>query len=138
MVTRKTITMATLLAILSVALVAPAAMLSADTTEVEIDVAPGTLNLSYNGQWVTVHTDLAYDSDTTGSLAWSLNGVGASSVFYDCSGNLVAQFDVQGFTVPNVISLGEQLMTLEGGDSGGTLFYSGSTTIRVIDVGKRQ
>ena len=137
MVTRKTITMATLFAILSVALVAPAAMLSADTTEVEIDVAPGTLNLSYNGQWVTVHTDLAYSLDTA-ALSWCLNGVEAYDVFADDCGNLVAKFDVQGFTVPNVISLGEQLMTLEGGDSGGTLFYSGSTTIRVIDVGKRQ
>ena len=136
MVTRKTITMATLLAILSVALVAPAAMLSADTTEVEIDVAPGTLNLSYNGQWVTVHTDLTY---TLGEgLDWYLNDVLAEDedVFSDDCGNLVAKFDVQAFTVPDVVKLGNQQMVLEGRD-GETVVYSGSSTIRVINVGKR-
>ncbi len=103
-------------------------------TEIDITVAPSTLNLSYQGPCVTVHTNLAYTTELEANYVWTLQGVESYAVFPDDCGDLVAKFDVDDIatdlgrlTEPTAVT-----MTLTG--VGNEVSYAGSDEVRVIDV----
>jgi len=97
---------------------------------IDITVAPSTLNLSHEGDTVTVHTNLAYTTALKTDFKWSLNGAPSYSVFSDDCGDLVAKFDVDDLTV---ITGREVTMTLTG-QTDNSVVYEGSDEIRVINV----
>jgi len=104
------------------------ALADGEAEEIDITVAPATLNLSYQGDWVTVHTSLAYTDGC--DLAWCLEDVEATSTFSDSRGYLVAKFDVDA--IADVVEPGDVEMTLTG--ENGTVAYVGSDVVRVISV----
>lgn len=106
------------------------------TTTIEIQVSPNVLNLVNQGQWVTVHTDIAYSTVTGASV--TLNDVAIDWWKSDNQGNFVAKFvigDIKGlFVGPDAtLPLGETELTLTGTTNGGEEF-SGTYTIKVINV----
>ena len=103
--------------------------------EIEIDVAPATLNLQSQGTVVTVHTSIAYWSVDHDNVY--LNDILISSWKADNQGNFVAKFlmeevkalaDSGDLTVP-----GENVLSLVGYTTDGAEF-TGSQVITVIDV----
>jgi hypothetical protein len=60
--------------------------------EIEIQVAPSTLNLSNSGQWVTVHTDIAF-SLVEGATV-KLDDKIIYKWFADNQNNFVAKFQI--------------------------------------------
>ncbi len=120
-----------LVAALMVLVSIPGVALAEDGTEaIDITVAPATLNLSYQGDWVTVHTSLAYTVELEDDFAWCLNGVDATSIYSDSRGYLVAKFDVAAIAA--VVAPGDVTMTLTG--ENGIVAFVGSDMVRVIDV----
>ena len=108
----------------------PGVALAADETPIDITVAPSTLNLSYQGPCVTVHTNLAYTDEVEDNFDWCLNGVDATCIYSDSRGYLVAKFDVA--TIAAVVAPGDVTMTLTG--ENGIIAYEGRDEVRVIDV----
>ena len=108
------------------------ALADGEAEEIDITVAPSTLNLSYQGDWVTVHTDLAYTDGC--DLAWFLNTVTATFIYSDSRGDLVAKFEVGAIatTIGDVTEPTTVTMTLRGENEG--VVYEGSDVVRVIDV----
>ncbi len=119
--------------IVCVVLCSLAGVLSAqEELTVPIQVSPGTLNLSSNGVWVTVHADIPYVVVAGSSV--TLNGVPATFTKADDCGYLVAKFAIQ--TIKDVVSPGNDVaMTLAGNRKDG-VFFSGTDYIRVIKRGK--
>ena len=101
---------------------------------IEIEVAPKTLNIENEGQWTTVHTDIAYGAVVGASV--SLNEIPISWSKSDNQGNFVAKFvmdEVKTLVDAEFLTVGgENLLILEGYMQEGTKFI-GSTTITVID-----
>ena len=106
---------------------------------IDIEVAPNTLNLGSQGTVVTVHTNIAYGSvvDDTVDVDVELNGIEIWWWKADNQGNFVAKFvmsevkalaDNGDLTVP-----GENKLTLVGYTTEGAEF-TGSETITVINV----
>ncbi|NOR47200.1 MAG: hypothetical protein GQ533_04030, partial [Methanosarcinaceae archaeon] len=99
-----------------------------ETIDIDIKIAPATLNLEFKGPWITIHTDIPYNEVNSDTI--ELNGIPVFSTFADDRGNLVAKFksaDVKAIVVPS-----EATLTLTGEtDVGGS--FEGSDTIRVID-----
>ena len=105
-------------------------------TTIEIQVSPNVLNLVNQGQWVTIHTDIAYSAVAGASV--TLNNVPINWWKSDNQGNFVAKFvigDIKGlFIGPNAtLPLGPTLLTLSGTTKDGETF-TGSSTIKVIFV----
>lgn len=103
--------------------------------EITIEVAPSTLNVQSQGQVVTVHTSIAYNSVDGGSV--TLNDILIDWWKADAQGNFVAKFvmtevkdlaDDGGLKVP-----GENELTLIGSTTDGAEF-KGTQTITVINV----
>ena len=103
--------------------------------EIDIEVAPSTLNILSQGQVVTVHTGIAYSSVDGGTV--SLNEVPISWWKADNQGNFVAKFlmtevkalaDSGGLIVPGENDLKLVGYTTEGAE------FTGSQVITVIDV----
>lgn len=103
--------------------------------EIDIDVAPATLNIPSETQVVTVHTSISYGSVDHDNVY--LNGIVIESWKADNQGNFVAKFlmtevkalaDTGALTVP-----GENTLTLKGYTTDGAEFV-GSETITVINV----
>jgi hypothetical protein len=105
-----------------------------DNIIIEIEVAPKTLNIENEGQWITVHTDIAYGAVVGASV--SLNEIPISWSKSDNQGNFVAKFvmdEVKALADAGFLTVGgENLLILEGYMQEGTKFI-GSTTITVID-----
>jgi hypothetical protein len=102
---------------------ATAALPSAD---IDIKVSPHVIVLESEGEWITVHTNIAFGSVDTSSV--SLNGVPAALTKADLRGNLVAKFtqtDIKAIVAPP-----ETLLELRGLTTGGEEF-SGSETVEV-------
>ncbi|MBN1292765.1 MAG: hypothetical protein JXB48_13070 [Candidatus Latescibacteria bacterium] len=101
-----------------------------DTDEVSgtinITIAPKTLVLGLQGEWVTVHTDIAYSSVDGSSV--ELDGIVASSVFPDNRGNLVAKFTQEA--VEAIVTPPQATLTLTGSYKTNESF-TGSDTIAV-------
>jgi len=105
---------------------------------IDIQVSPSTLNLQFNGEVVTVHTNIAYslvDAETV-----SMNGVVIDSWKADNQGNFVAKFVMEEIIgLPGLVVGDFNTLTLEGTKTDGTTFI-GSDEVIVIDVaakGKR-
>lgn len=117
-------------AALALAALTIAPLRAADEQEIEIQCSPAVVNLSTtpNGNWFTVHTDIAYSAVAKATV--ELNGVPVKWTKSDQKGYLVAKFvltDVRDILVP-----GDNTLTLSGSTiDGGT--FSGSTTIRVLE-----
>ena len=100
--------------------------------EINIEVAPRTLNIDSDGQVVTVHTDVAYWEVDVSSVF--LNGVLISSWKADNRGNFVAKFLMEDVkTLDGLVIDGYNMLTLVGATVDGTSFV-GSQEIMVIEV----
>jgi hypothetical protein len=100
--------------------------------DINIDIAPSTLNLAYQGSVVTVHTDIAYSSVSGATV--ELDGIEISWWKSDNRGNFVAKFNseeviklVKSYDLPATVTL-----KLSGESVDGT--FSGTSTISVIEV----
>jgi len=100
---------------------------------IEIDISPSTLNLAYQGQVVTVHTDIAYSLVDGASVA--LNGIEIAWWKSDDRGYFVAKFNVDD--VKGIVKPGTNELTLKGVTKEGSTFC-GTSTIRVISVGDKK
>lgn len=103
--------------------------------DVVIIVSPSTINLSYPGSWVTVHTNIDFALVDAASV--TLNGQPISWQKSDAQGDFVAKFTVQsvkdvleGMETPTdaELTLAGSLTTGEG--------FSASDTVRVVNEGK--
>ncbi|MBN1856482.1 MAG: hypothetical protein JW846_05945 [Dehalococcoidia bacterium] len=114
----------------------PGVALADDTvvSPIDITVAPSTLNLSYQGPCVTVHTNLTYTSALETDFAWSLNGAPSYSVFPDDCGDLVAKFHVEDIAAVFGDISGPTDVTLTLTGAGEAMTYAGSDDIRIINV----
>ncbi len=96
---------------------------------IDIDIAPSTLNLAYQGEVVTIHTDIAYGIVVGASV--TLNDIPIAWWKSDDRGNFVAKFN--SADVKDAVVKGENVLKLSGttvyGDS-----FSGTGVIRVISV----
>lgn len=94
--------------------------------EIYIKVSPNTIVIASDGDWITVHTNIAYGSVDTSSL--TLNGVPVAWTKSDLRGNLVAKFgqaDIKAIIEPPEVTL-----ELSGLTTGGEPF-TGSDTVTV-------
>lgn len=98
---------------------------------IAVDVAPNILNLDNQGEVVTVHTDLPYNSVAGASVC--LNGVPIAWSKIDNCGNFVAKFVMDDIKdLP--LDIGDyNELTFTGTTADGDTF-SGTASIRVIDV----
>ncbi len=96
---------------------------------VDIQVSPNVLNLNQNGQVVTVHTDLPYNSVSASSV--TLNGITISHWKSDDQGNFVAKFLISD--IKNLpLKIGDyNTLTLKGFTEDGEMFI-GSDLVKVI------
>lgn len=104
---------------------------------INVAISPQTVNLQFQGEWVTVHTNIAYTLVVPDSVA--LDGFSADIEKYDDRGYLVAKFKVAKLSeyLRTFLDEGSATLTLTGETVGGGSF-SGSDTVRVIDQrGKR-
>jgi len=103
--------------------------------EITIDVAPSTLNIQSQGQVVTVHTSIAFNSVVGGTV--TLNDIEISWWKADNQGNFVAKFEMSEVKAladsGDLVVPGENEVTLIGYTTEGTEF-TGSQIITVIDV----
>lgn len=102
-----------------------------DPFEIQIQVAPSTLNIQNQGQVVTVHTSIAFSSVDTESVY--LNGILIDSWKADNQGNFVAKFLMSEVKDLYLDTPGEYELTLTGSTTGGTEFW-GTTYITVINI----
>ncbi len=100
---------------------------------IDIKVSPNVLNLRNNGQYVTVHTDVAYSTVISSTV--TLNGVAISHSKLDNQGNFVAKFLIDD--IKNLpLNIGElNTLTLDGILVSGD-FFSGSYDVMVVNKGK--
>lgn len=89
-----------------------------DVITIEVTVSPSTLVLSSQGQWVTVHTDIAYAAVEKSTL--ELNGVAVAWTKSDDKGFLVGKFNLDD--VKSIVAPPSAELTLSGVCYDGTLF----------------
>lgn len=114
-----------ILALVSLAI----APLRAEDVQIAIQCSPAVVNLSTtpNGNWFTVHADIAYSKVVKATVV--LNGVPVNWTKADNKGYLVAKFLLGD--VRSILVSGDNTLTLSGDTvDGGT--FTGSTTIRVL------
>jgi len=118
------------IAVLALVALTIASLRAGDVQEIAIQCSPAVVNLSTtpNGNWFTVHADIAYSAVVKATV--ELNGVPVKWTKVDNKGYLVAKFvlsDVRDILVP-----GENTLTLSGITiDGGT--FTGATTVRVLE-----
>ena len=105
------------------------ALCEGDTGEIEITVAPNTLNIASQAVIVTVHTDIAYSLVVGSSV--KLNGLDIDWWKSDNQGNFVAKFDSDA--VKGIVDPGTAILTLAGTTTAGDSFF-GTDTIEIVDV----
>ena len=94
--------------------------------EIFVKVSPNTIVIASLGDWITVHTNIAYGIVDTSSV--TLNGVPVAWTKSDLRGNLVAKFtqaDIKAIVAPP-----EATLELSGLTTGGEPF-TGSDTVTV-------
>jgi len=103
--------------------------------DIDIDVAPNTLNIQSQGQVVTVHTNIVYNSVVGATV--ELSGIAISWWKADNQGNFVAKFvmsEVKALADSGDLDVpGENELTLVGYTTEGVEF-TGLQEITVIDV----
>lgn len=100
-----------------------------DVEEIAIQCSPAVVNLSAtpNGNWFTVHADIAYGTVVKASV--ELNGIPVNWTKADDRGYLVAKFLLGD--VRSILVVGNNTVTLSGTTIDGGVF-TGSTTVRVV------
>ena len=99
--------------------------------EVDIDIAPNTLNLQSEGSVVTVHTDIAYGAVDVSSVF--LNGILIHSWKADNRGNFVAKFLMEDVKlIEGLVIDGSNTLTIIGSTIDGEAFI-GEQDIYVVD-----
>jgi hypothetical protein len=127
-----------LVSIFAFVLVLGLAMGAGSAQAVHIAISPQSVNLQFQGEWITVHADILYRLVAPDSVA--LDGISADIEKADDRGYLVAKFKMdeemteylRGF-----LSEGKVTLTLTGVTIDGASF-SGSDTVRVIDEGGKR
>ena len=97
---------------------------------ITITVSPQTLVLNSQGEWVTVHADIAYSQVDTVTL--KLNDIEVSVTKSDANGSLVAKFELD--SVKEIVHPPDAAFVLEGVTREGSPFL-GSDTVRVTHGG---
>ena len=114
------------------------ALFGATALAVDIEVAPHTINLDSQGQWVTIHVDVAYDPDILddGTLESTVNGepVDVAWITEDACGDLVVKLGLAD--VKAVVEPGTAPVTVSGVTSWVESF-DGSGTVQVVKNPKR-
>lgn len=105
----------------------------AEDLAITITVSPNVVNTTAKGQWVTVHTDIAYGAVASATV--TLNGVAVAWTKSDNQGNFVAKFRLDHALA--IIAPPSATLTLSGETKGGDTF-SGTDTIAVIQVGDKR
>ena len=111
---------------------------SSELMEIHIDVAPKTLNLESNGNGVTVHTNITYNSVDCSTVTLGVEGsdINIRSCYPDLCGDLVVKVDredvVDAIEYPN-FSPTKATFTLNGNTTD-TISFTGTDTIDIIDV----
>jgi hypothetical protein len=100
--------------------------------DIEIDIAPETLNLQSQGVVVTVHTDIAYGAVDAYSVY--LNGVHIKSWKADNRGNFVAKFWMDEIKALDGLIIGDYNVLKLVGDTKDGFAFSGEAEIMVIDI----
>jgi hypothetical protein len=100
-----------------------------DVITIDIQVSPNVLNLSFQGDIVTVHTDIAYGAVVASSV--TLNGVKIDHWKSDDQGNFVAKFLVSAVKNLPLIINSYNTLTLCGQTKDGVTFC-GSEDIKVV------
>ena len=123
------------IAMLSIGVVAEG---SSELMEIHIDVAPKTLNLESNGNGVTVHTNITYNSVDCSTVTLGVEGsdINIRSCYPDLCGDLVVKVDredVVDAIEDRDASLTKATFTLSGNTTA-TISFTGTDTIDVIDV----
>ena len=99
--------------------------------EIDIDVAPNTLNLQSEGSVVTVHTDIAYWAVDVSSVF--LNGIRIHSWKADNRGNFVAKFLMEEVKLlPDLVIDGSNSLKIIGSTTDSEAFV-GEQEIYVVD-----
>ncbi len=103
--------------------------------EIEIDISPSTLNLAYQGQVVTVHTNIDY-SDVIGASVM-LDEIEISWWKSDDCGDFVAKFNVDDVKEYLRGKEGNVTLTLSGTTKDGEAF-SGADSIRIVNISAKK
>jgi hypothetical protein len=127
---RNLIVLATAVALTFLLAVVPVSrVLADDVIPIEIQVSPATILIgSDEGEWVTVHTDIAYDLVAKATV--ELNGVTINWSKADNQGNFVAKFISSD--IRDIVAPGDVELTLSGVTTVGDVF-SGTTVVRVVE-----
>ncbi len=116
-------------AVLALVALTIAPLRAGDAQEIAIQCSPAVVNLSTtpNGNWFTVHADIAYGAVVKASV--ELNGIPVNWTKVDNQGYLVAKFLLGD--VRSILVRGDNTVTLSGLTvDGGT--FTGSTTVKVV------
>jgi len=105
--------------------------------EIAIQASPSVLVLGQQGNWMTIHADIAFAAVDSGSVVLTVAPGGAevtpNATFADDRGDLVAKFALEA--LKKLVDPPSATLTLAG-TSDGVPFY-GSTTITVRDLPKK-
>jgi len=105
----------------------PLAREASTSVTIEIQVAPSTIVIKDEGEWVTVHAVIPYSTVDAGTVL--LDGITPVSTFADACGDLVAKFDHEVMCA--FVDPPEATLTLTGMTTDGESF-EGVDTVRVI------
>lgn len=103
-----------------------------DPITVPIVISPSTINLESEGVWVTVHAEIP-NSSVIG-LSVTLNGVEVIFTKADNRGDLVAKFYVDDVKDEDIIEPDTTAILMLSGMTCEGVAFSGTDTIKVIEV----
>ena len=118
--------------LVAIALASVSMVDGSDVMTIEVTVSPSTLTLTSQGQWVTVHTDIAYGAVEKTTL--ELNGIAVAWTKADDRGYLVGKFnldDVKDIVAPPSVELTMSGVLYDG------IAFEGTDIVRVIDGTKK-
>jgi len=126
-----------LLIVIAMLSIGVAAEYSSDPMIIHIDVAPNILNLESNGNGVTVHTNISFDSVDCSTVTLGVEGsdINIRSCYPDLCGDLVVKVDREDVVeaIENRdASLTKATFTLSGNTD--AISFTGTDTIDEIDV----
>lgn len=135
-----------LAAALLVAMLVPAPAVAEDTCDddteerITIDVAPTTINLQHFGMWLTIHTDILYESVDSAEVYFNLNEDTKENDAFTCwkktddLGYFVAKCDIREINQIGGDIGKDNTFTLKGEHKDGREFC-GEQKVMIIDKG---
>ena len=103
---------------------------ASSSVTVDIAVAPSTIIIKDEGEWITVHAVIAYSAVEAGTVL--LDGIAAVSTYADARGEFVAKFDHEAICA--IVAPPQATLTLTGTTTAGESF-EGIDTVRVSEKG---